>query len=503
MAALTIVGLPNPRTGAGISSGVPGESAAMLASGHWIPKKMPMHVVYPRPDSETQAHARHRNFHSSFRYEIPIGVQGGAYPFLYQLIEGPPGAYVGQTFLETEYGVLTWTPSGQTTSQRFTIQVVDQDGDKVTITWVAAYNNGAFVFIDGSVVSAGDGSFASPLKTFADWYKNNQNDATYLNKIAVFRGTGTYTLTGDTSNGNVFLNATAKTPTVIGDPDAIATLDCGTGKFYTAARVDDMYFAHLKFVNARNDILNPHYFWLTSNPYRASFFKCDFSDISHGTAEYGSGDNPAPIFMSGGEADYFLEKRNVYHDFENNGSGNGGYCIVYRFNYVLFEDSIAYNTDTGAGWHAKGTVSKMTMRNITAVNNVIGCQIRIGFGAESGRVPSDHEMCYNNISVPWASDLCMGAVGSNYYAGVSGQVWVYRNTFLGASSWIRYPGVNDHKVDANIVVTNNLPRWELDSMQTEIANVVTTDPANLVDDTTGNLIGAGLTYLYTKGHEVG
>ena len=48
-----------------------------LPETNFEPAKMAMHLVYPRPDTETQVHARHRWAHPAMRYEIPVGVQGG------------------------------------------------------------------------------------------------------------------------------------------------------------------------------------------------------------------------------------------------------------------------------------------------------------------------------------------------------------------------------------------------------------------------------------------
>jgi hypothetical protein len=501
---LTARCFPNVRTGVGLYSAAGGEAEAMLGEGHWIPKHMPLLTIYPRPDSETQSFDRHRNFHSSFRYEIPIGVQGGAWPFQYKLLVAPLGATIGEQIGDSNYGVISWTPSGQTGSQRFTVLVTDQDGDSTTITWTTTLNNAGFVFIKSDVVSSGTGTFESPLKTFNDWYKGNVNDATFHNKIAVFVG-GTYNVIGDTAtDGNVKFNLAAKTNSIIGDPDSRPTFDCATAKFYNSVKVDGLYISHINFTNARNDIPNAHFFWVTLNPDRITFFKNDFTGILHGTV---GNDNTGPIFISDGDGVGVLIKGNTYHDFSNNGGGNGTYCTIYKYQNVLVEDESAWNCSTGLGWFLKGTFATATIRNITAVDNVQGTQAGIGYGAECGRPPATHEACYLNIHVS-NNVVSFMAANSDYYSSTGIQpikslpIAVYRNTFTGGSAWIRYPGSADHEVDANIVVTNTTARWELDSMVTVVPNVVSTTATNLVDLTTGNLTGAGLAYKGLKGHEV-
>lgn len=502
--AITARCFPNVRTGVGLYSAAGGEEEAMLEEGHWIPKHMPLLSVYPRPDSETQSFDRHRNFHSSFRYEVPIGVQGGAWPFLYKILVAPFGATIGEQVGDPNYGVISWTPFGQTGSQRFTVLVTDQDGDSITITWTTTLNNNGFVFIKNDVVSSGTGTYESPLKTFNDWYKGSVSDATYHNKIAVFIG-GTYDVIGAaTDNGNVNFNLSAKTNTIIGDPDNRPTFDCSTSKFYNNVKIDGLYISHINFVNARNDVNNAHYFWIASNPNRVTFFRNDFGNMSYGLV---GNDNTGAILISDGDCSYVLVKGNTYHDINNVGGGNGTYVTIFEAERGLVEDEIAWDCFTGSGWFMKGTYANVTVRNITAIDNVQGTQVGIGYGAECGRPPTTHEACYLNLRVlndvppfiaansPWYSSSGSQPVKSSPIA-------VYRSTFTGGSAWIRYAGVSPHGVDANIVVTSNMNRWELDSMTTSVSNVVSSTATNLVDLSTGNLTGAGLAYKGLKGHEI-
>src|SRR6188508_355199 len=84
-----------------------------LAVGHSEGYMTPV-IVHPRPDSETGAYARHRNAYPGQPYAVPIVVQGGAWPFYYELLEGPPGSSIGNQLLKVgdkllpldDYGIL-------------------------------------------------------------------------------------------------------------------------------------------------------------------------------------------------------------------------------------------------------------------------------------------------------------------------------------------------------------------------------------------------------------
>ena len=72
-------------------------------AGSWMPAKQPMIQVYPRPDSETNTWARHRWAYydgvNAVQYKIPLGVSFGAFPYVFQLLSGPPGMTIGATYL--------------------------------------------------------------------------------------------------------------------------------------------------------------------------------------------------------------------------------------------------------------------------------------------------------------------------------------------------------------------------------------------------------------------
>ena len=66
----------------------------LYPAGSWVPAKQAMIQVYPRPDTETNTWARHRWAYydgtNAVQYRIPLGVSFGAFPYVYQLLLGPP-----------------------------------------------------------------------------------------------------------------------------------------------------------------------------------------------------------------------------------------------------------------------------------------------------------------------------------------------------------------------------------------------------------------------------
>ena len=107
--------------------GPPPSGGWQLPSGYFETAVMPLRVVYPRPNTETQTFARHRHAYPGLQYRIPISIQGGAYPFRFEVVEGPSGMVVGETVGATDYGVVTWTPSAAGGPYNVVIRVTDQD----------------------------------------------------------------------------------------------------------------------------------------------------------------------------------------------------------------------------------------------------------------------------------------------------------------------------------------------------------------------------------------
>jgi len=473
-----------------------------LPKGNYESAKMPMHLVYPRPDTETQSHARHRWAHSSMKYEIPIGVQGGAWPFKYELIDAPLGATIGNLYGDSNYGVVSWQPPGSGTFT-FRVRITDQELNNVDASWQVTVNDSQFVFIQDGHTGPKNGTFQEPLEDVVDWYKNNRTDNTYLNKIVVFRR-GDYTLVGSPeNNNNIVLTASAKTPSLIGFPGETPVINASQAKIMTDnGSLKDIFVAGIRWESSRQDVNNAHFFWAVGDVSRATWWNNYFYD--HGPGLVGN-DNTAAVFISSKKSlkNNILYKGNTHENFTNNTS-NGAYLDIYYTSYLLIEENIAKNSNPSYGFWAKGTTAFVSIRANEAYDNVYGMQIVVGYGTESPELSHDHEVCWNRIRIPagkTGTAILLWAV-SRAYEGSTFNSYIYRNTFVNGSSWIRFRGNEDYETSGNVVVSNNLNRWDTSIMTATSPNIVGSESAGITDQS-GLLIGQyRQNYLGRVGFEV-
>jgi hypothetical protein len=478
-----------------------------LPESNFIGAKMPMNLIYPLQDNVTQIHARHRWAHPGMPYIIPIGVQGGAWPFKYELVSAPAGATIGQYYGDEGYGVVSWVPSASSGTESFVVRITDQELNTVEATWNVTIDANQFVFVQDGWAGTRDGTIDAPLESFADWYKGDRADDTYHNKIIVFRG-GHYTAYGaSATNGNVRLDAATKTPSLIGYPGETPVIDCSGAKIFADNGVlNDIFVSGLRFENARTDVANSHFFWVTGTPQRATWYNNYFYNLGNGTE---GTDNPSAIFISGtsGDKHFILVKGNTFDKFTNNGS-NGSYMDMYRAYDVLIEENMMKNSENNYGIWAKVTKAFVTIRANTLIENITNGGISVHYGDAAPGQPHDHEICWNRVafnsgnrgSVPL---LIMGDAPSdtnkNHYNS-----FIYRNTFYGGRPIVRFVGIENYKVDGNVVVGDSLEVWNnnLNIMDTVVSNVVG-DKSSGITDTTGSLVGASRSeYLGIAGHEL-
>ena len=234
----------------------------ILPEGHYVRAKMPMRLVHPRPDTETSAWARHRKAYPGIEYRIPIAVQGGAYPFYFDIIEAPEGMSIGQAVWDADYGVLSWTPSDSLKGQAFPvkIRVYGQEHGRevpetvgpstVEVNFLVRVTDSTddFIFVDGSAESGGDGSIGAPLKTLIEVLGDGDPNAVTYPGRAVYLRQGIYdTLTDDWHKNKGYAHAnSARTPVVfLGYPGEAATIAFTNGTIYAVFGGDDLFFGGL------------------------------------------------------------------------------------------------------------------------------------------------------------------------------------------------------------------------------------------------------------------
>jgi hypothetical protein len=178
--------------------------SGLLALGHYLPSIQPMHLVYPRPDTETSASARH---HWAFLgstpmlYDIPIDLIGGSYPHVPVLMgdSNPPGMVIvmpdysaGPPYVSPR---LQWTPTEEWSgtvwirwySQEFSTdstQFIDQQFSLATSNDVANGGVFAFVSIDGGL-STNTGGYGSPLDDMPTVFGTTYAAAPVIHSVAM------------------------------------------------------------------------------------------------------------------------------------------------------------------------------------------------------------------------------------------------------------------------------------------------------------------------------
>lgn len=305
--------LPNPSSpkfdGAFISGNRP-NALWKVASDFKVGQKLPLRVLYPRPDSETPAHAVHRKASANWTYEMRVCVQGGEAPFKYEIVSGPSGATIAQEFTRTtdsvtgltvhslpaDYATVKWVnPSG---TGNFVVRVTDQSDAFVDVTWSTVQDETAFVYLDS--VNGNDanlGTFAAPLATFrTGLWKGSHLDATYANKIAIFK-TGTYNVYQNNVNENVALDINVKPCALVGLPGSTVVLNVMQGHFYVNR--GDIAFINLEINGSRTDMDDNRIIQVSTFNDNYLFWKLKFSNQTSGTVRT---DNPACIMFTDNDA---------------------------------------------------------------------------------------------------------------------------------------------------------------------------------------------------------
>lgn len=179
-------------------------SPVQLAATNYVDRVADPELIFPRPDSETPAWAKHRRHHPNVPYRIPIGVSFGSWPFYFEAISMPTGATVGswltasgdKLIVGDDYGVVEWT-NPTVGNHSFHIKVHFQDGyPPLDVQWTLEVTTAGTIFIDAvsGNDSTGDGTIGNPFQTIQSWYEDDHTLKTYSGYQVCYRS-GTYSMT--------------------------------------------------------------------------------------------------------------------------------------------------------------------------------------------------------------------------------------------------------------------------------------------------------------------
>ncbi|RLB46481.1 MAG: hypothetical protein DRJ42_27570 [Deltaproteobacteria bacterium] len=510
-----------------VDSGVPPDDFH-LPAGHFHPAVMAPALVYPRPDTETNDYARHRWAHAAVEYRIPGAViQGGAWPFFYEIIEGPPGATIGAQLVirgevqvaPDDYGVIRWTPRTEDEGMTFDfhVRVTDQEDTTVDARWAVTVDSSRFVFVSETGGDDGNGgTIDEPLASTAGWFLGDAADTTFAGKLVYYRAGNYQPIGAAANNENLRIEAGKKPMSFMAFPGESVVLDATRGQWTFWAGCDDVFFSGLHFDGSK--IVQPDgtlirnsrniSFYGPANQERITFFENQVSNIQPGNPaddRFGN-DNPAFVWRPStgtrrGRNWAFVG--NLFEDAGPRRSNGPSAASLSCVSYAVFEGN------TVRRWNGTGTFfDKSNGDHVTQRNNDLwlategGDVLNHGLGAGMGdsydatHDPGYFETCWNRIRV----DPGLAAQFGLSSSPGDGPAALYRNSLYGRVWFNRIDNYSE-SAEGNVI------QGEL--MQDAAAVVAAGDnyhTENLTEsvfDAEGALTGAARTsYLGTHGAEV-
>lgn len=511
---------------------LPAPPSWQLAAGHFIPAKMTPQIIHPRPDAEMSAYARAARAPSAIAWEVPIVVQGGAWPFLYELVTGPSGMAMTREELPSDwltngaqgYGILAWS-NPTVGSHSISVRVTDQDGTVVTRDWMLEVidreNTTYFLFMDASGGSdANSGAYSSPMQTIQNgWYENSKTNSDHQNKQVFYRS-GTYA-TYVNSGATDQMDLTTSKPAVhVGFPGETATIDCDLAFWDIESMTSgDMCFANLSFVNPQAG---------TAPTIRKQFIRIGYPAATRrlfydnyydggGDTESSSSSNSSCVMNSGaggsGDDHYGSDTHCTFHQCDNMDFVlmYESYDHVIEFNLITGGYSGSYNPSWGFFIKGNGN-ERYSIRANRAIAGTITRPL-VHCSEFTSHLKGDIEICWNNFKNPATTGngigcirLGQGTTGQNY-----GSFWIYRNNLVDA-----YMDIIGIDVDGTFEFQNDVHQHNgtyTDGFTFTESDFATPPPTftktslatgtSMVDGTTNLLTGASrTTYLGTHGCEV-
>lgn len=425
----------NPVNGKWYSaSRLPGNVNQFIA-GNYVSAKYPLDsnsIVCPRPDAETHQYAYVCNAHVGMKYEIHMGVFGGAFPHYFEVLDAPVGITLGLNIFEADYGILTWIPEAAGVVD-FSIKVTDQDGGYEIRDWTVGVNTEWVRFVSPTGNNAAAGTFNAPWSTLGYAASNTTGGRA----ICLRGGTYNEAISG-MSTGYSFFNSifgfNGETATISG----ANYVENGSSAYFMCNSPDFTIF-NLNLTNPPTVMPNPRWVDSFTVSHRMIMDKCNI-DIGgrQGTV---NGDNISCYFLGngGGVRNHCSQTRCNFTNFK--GLSNGwSSSDTYATEYFLCESNTfdVQNTPTtvGAVLWVKGTGSRyQTIRRNRLLNPWSGYVLDVYLAnvSETDNATGDIEICYNKLRGPTtqSTDNIVFSLGRSSQAGARAPIWSYRNSIEG------------------------------------------------------------------------
>jgi len=476
-----------------------------LAVGHFEGYMAPV-IVHPRPSSETAAHARHRNAYPGQPYAVPIVVQGGAWPFYYELLEGPPGASIGNQLLKVgdkllaldDYGILNIRNPVEGTYS-INIRVTDQNNVVKTIAWSLVVGTPAWLALDKNAGVNGSGTLESPYNTEASL------EGKSTKCVLVREGT---------INASAFaagLNGFPRVWVPYGDEQVnwkVAAIYCNS--------TTDLWLSDINLV-LDTDGADDQQWFLFDTSSRVTFFRNKFNGANLENTNV-TPSNSAILFWADQHAALDSPDNSFYtviYGNEFKDIRDRDLLLGYSQQYKVIEANKIINYQEGVhslshGFYEKTNCDHVTHRRNTSLNSTNTAKL-IRWDAYEGNFPMDNfEACYNSYRFAGDADFPLTVGYEQTDFGM--HRYIYRNTLfseltgaIGLTNTLNNAG-NKVTISNNVLVTPVTTNHgiELDSYNgqfTDTGNISGIPSGNLVDSN-NNLVIRKTPNLGTAGAEV-
>lgn len=455
---------------------IAGQSADwQLPADHYVDAKMPMHIVFPRT-AEAAAFSYARNAHPGIRWEIPIVVQGGAWPFRYDIIDdgGAAGLAIGSELERTsEGGFIThrigenygrlWWDAPTVGKYEILVRVTDQQLNTIDVPVSLDVGTDGWLFVDAdNGDDDNDGSWQSPFRTI----ERIHNDPSDLSTSRVYLS-GVVAMDGNNQNGHFSINANSSAPrTWVGLPGGSAVLEAYEGRI--SLSLPDFYLANLEHRHRADYFPDTgsylHMITAWGNTHRLTLHDVHFSRFHGVPVNHDLGNSSIIMFT---DPDSFRDHVAVVN---NRISGdNGIFTSAYRLRHSVFENNRAINANFITGeastwaifWMKRGNEFISVRANQFFDGNTWGTPGNLG-GAMGLGASRNIEFAWNVMDTPWtaasnrkgALKLWTNSSQSNFVWTDQTPVWIYRNSIR---RHISYEGNNlVNMPDDNVISENNV-----------------------------------------------
>lgn len=517
----------------GGSSGTTGQ----LAAGHfWDPTGLlndvftPMALIYPR-HSESNTFARHRKYYydgvNAVEYSINIGVQYGAWPYWYEITQGPSWLTIGQTYGTSDYGRIHGIPTSSGTNVPVTVLVHDQLGNTLSVSWTISSSSSTsdFVFWAASGGSLGNpGTISLPKAGLSSLFGAAVDANTFPNAIAYLRA-GTYSAFDQTSSGGFGMKlSNGHSPSaIIGFPGESVSIDISGGGqlscINTGTGGDDLFLKNLTFTGAvASSTWSYYHIRMGGVENRFTFDELHFPDAYAGASLQ---DNSSCIEGrdGGGVRTYMYINSCTTTNYRINSGGSGGnnawgLSNFFGTNHILVDNcSDTGNRGERGLCYAKASCLNVEIRNSTLTMSGTTVGVLTGQQVQTALSPNDiGPMLLRHLKVDAKAgggsivlDESQAGAGTK-----TKQHAIVRCTAIGAlgangpatASYGPYL-LQDNVVQTSLgtLVQRNYANQTLGNYVTSTGNVG--GASGYIDTTTLNLTGsARTTYLGLKGAEV-